>query len=105
MAFKDEDGRGGWTRGVCSALFFSCETFHSHESFIQPRSASFSLIQPGKGTYCWPDGSFYKGTFSHGKKHGMGEYTWASGSSYKGENRILLALCCTNEYVLYMNLI
>lgn len=38
----------------------------------------------GEGSYWWPDGSSYTGTFQAGELHGSGRFEWPEGSSYEG---------------------
>lgn len=41
--------------------------------------------QNGYGTYRFPDGAFYKGTFADGKAEGRGEVDYVNGERYSGE--------------------
>ena len=38
----------------------------------------------GKGTYRWPDGRLYDGSYVNDKKEGYGEYRYPDGRCYKG---------------------
>lgn len=39
----------------------------------------------GEGTFTWPDGATYAGTWVAGRMHGKGIYTHASGTKYDGD--------------------
>ncbi len=39
----------------------------------------------GQGTYKWPDGRMYHGSYENDKKHGFGVYIWVDGRAYLGE--------------------
>jgi hypothetical protein len=39
----------------------------------------------GEGTYIWPDGSHYKGSFKNYLRNGYGVFTFPNKSAYKGE--------------------
>jgi len=39
----------------------------------------------GQGTYKWPDGRMYHGSYENDKKHGFGVYIWVDGIAYLGE--------------------
>jgi MORN repeat len=43
----------------------------------------FSIVILGMET--WPDGSFYHGEYSQGRKNGFGKFKWGDGSEYEGE--------------------
>ena len=38
----------------------------------------------GQGTYKWPDGRMYHGSYQHDKKDGFGVYVWVDGRAYLG---------------------
>lgn len=38
----------------------------------------------GQGTYQWPDGRMYNGSYANDKKHGFGVYIWVDGRAYLG---------------------
>ena len=38
----------------------------------------------GQGTYTWPDGSKYVGSWKNEKEHGEGTFTWSDGRKYVG---------------------
>ena len=38
----------------------------------------------GLGTYTWPDGSYYEGSFLNGKRHGNGIFISSKGAKYEG---------------------
>jgi antitoxin component YwqK of YwqJK toxin-antitoxin module len=39
----------------------------------------------GMGTFSWPDGRKYYGSWKNGKQHGIGEYYLPSGDMKSGE--------------------
>ena len=39
----------------------------------------------GKGTYIFPNGDKYVGSFEDGYRHGKGVFTWTNGARYKGD--------------------
>ncbi len=39
----------------------------------------------GSGTYMWPSGDQYTGTFKNSKINGVGTYLWKNGTKYEGE--------------------
>ena len=39
----------------------------------------------GKGTYKWPDGTFYEGDWKLNKFNGKGIYQFSNGAVYEGE--------------------
>ena len=39
----------------------------------------------GQGTYTWPDGRTYIGSYVNDKKEGFGTYFWADGRKFEGE--------------------
>lgn len=39
----------------------------------------------GKGTYIFPNGDKYVGSFEEGYRHGKGVFTWTNGARYKGD--------------------
>jgi hypothetical protein len=41
----------------------------------------------GTGTFQWPDGNRYSGSFVDGLMHGKGTFTWKNGNVYSGEYR------------------
>ncbi len=41
----------------------------------------------GTGTFLWPDGNSYSGSFVDGLMHGKGTFSWTNGNLYNGEYR------------------
>jgi hypothetical protein len=42
-------------------------------------------VLQGYGIENWPDGTYYQGQITSGKKQGIGTYKWIDGSIYTGE--------------------
>lgn len=51
------------------------------------RLAPATLTYTGEGSYRWPDGRYYRGSWRNGKPHGQGTGTAIDGSRYQGDWR------------------
>ncbi|MFT4416561.1 MORN repeat-containing protein [Fredinandcohnia humi] len=50
-----------------------------------PQNMVATLTGNNNGTYTWPDGTTYTGTFKNGKPDGNGTLVWPNGNKYTGE--------------------
>lgn len=81
---------GNWNRGLAVGPDGSFESTSSQEKYIantvrlQTGCLRGNCVQ-GAGTYAYPDGSRYEGSFRNGKPDGHGVFYYPNGDRYEGQ--------------------
>ena len=77
---------GTWVpRRSTKELKYKFQPFMAENSINDSANTSISKHYCGFGSELWNDGSYYRGDFNKGEKHGKGVYYWFDGSCYTGD--------------------